>query len=103
MSGNALIIGQQGESIKFKFDRDGESINGFVCTITLKQFAEDSSAVTREIPADTTTESFSGFLTASETAGLAIGLWWLTGTLVNATLDLKEQIPRRLNISKKWA
>lgn len=103
MSGNALITGQQAESIKFKFDRDGESITGFVCTITLKQFAEDSSVVTRIIPPDTADQSFPGFLTSTETTGLAIGLWWLTGTLVNAVSNMQEQIPRRLNITKKWA
>lgn len=102
MSGNALLSGQQGESINFKFDRGGESITGFVCTVKLKQFPDDTATVDREITGDSATESFSDFLTATETADLDIGLWWLIGTLVNATSDIQEEIPRRLNITKSW-
>jgi len=103
MSGNALLTKQQGESVNFKFDRDGDSITGYICTITLKQFAEDTTELTRIIAPDTTTESFSDFLTSTETASLALGTWWLTGTLVNATTDEQEQIPIRINFTKKWA
>lgn len=96
------IVGiQQGESLPFKFDRNGEDISGWTCVVEVKQFPGDTAPISRAItPTD---NAWSGFLTSTETAALAVGLRYLTATLTNATTDEKEQIPKRFQVSKAWA
>ena len=90
----------QGESVPFSFDRDGASIVGWVCTITAKQYTEDTAPINRVITP--TNDVWSGFLTQSETSGLAIGLWFLTASLVNTTTDEMEQKTVRYDVAPGW-
>ena len=101
-----LQIIQKGESLPFSFDRGWETTAGSVCTIIVKQFPADSSAISRVIPLTTDNDGnsvWSGFLTSTETTALAIiGLWYLTAQLVNSTTGEKEELPRRFSLSTTW-
>lgn len=99
--GNEIRILRQGESLPFVFDRSGESIEGWVCTINVKVFADDTALISRVIaPVDRT---WPGFLTSAETGALNVGIYRLTGVLTNSTTDEEEQIPIRFNITDTWA
>ena len=82
---------RKGRSLPFVFDRAGASISGFICTIEVKQFPGDVSAISRVITP--TNNKWTGFLTSTETAALdPIGEWMLIGVITNATDD-KEETP----------
>lgn len=107
---NKLTAIQVGESLPFKFDRGGDSIDGWTCTIFLKKFPTDTEILTgsgRVIPPDTGERSWPGFLTNSETGvlvpgGTHKGLYFLTGLLVNLTTDEVEEVPVRFRVTKSW-
>ena len=99
---NKLVIIQKGESLPFKFDRGGFSIEDWVCVIKVKQKPVDAPTIDRTITADDD-QAFSGFLTMTETNLLIEGLWYLTGILTNASTDEQEEIPVRFNVTKSWA
>lgn len=94
---------QRGESLPFIFDRSGESISGFVCTITVKQFPKDIPSISRVIPPDIIRNEWTGFLTETETSALDTGLWILNALLVSVTTDQEETIPLRFHVSVKAA
>lgn len=98
---------RQGESLPFVFDRGGEDITGFVCTITVKQFPADSPSVNRVITPSSTENGelvWSGFLTSTETSALTAGGHYnLNASLVNATNDEEEAVPVRFQIAVTWA
>lgn len=101
---NKLVRIQQGESLPFRFDRDGALIDGWTCTIVLKQRPTDTDLLTgsgRVIPP--VDRTWPGFLTNSETGGLAIGLYYLTATLINLVSNELEQVPVRVSVTQKWA
>lgn len=91
---------RQGGSLPFVFDRDGESIDGWTCTINLMQFPGDTPTVSRVIAASG--DTWPGFLTEAETTGLAIGHWRLVGVLDKASTDEKEKPIIRFHVAKKW-
>jgi hypothetical protein len=90
----------KGESQPFSFDRGGASISGWVCTITAKQYASDTAPINRVIAP--TGDVWKGFLTQSETSGLAVGLWFLTASLVNLATDEMEQKTARYDVAPGW-
>lgn len=101
MTGFTIV--RQGESVPFVFDRDGEDINGWVCTINVKTFASDASLITRVIEPDESQERWEGFLTSSETSLLSLTNYRLIGVLTNATTGEEEQPLIRFNITESWA
>jgi hypothetical protein len=97
---------RQGESLPFTFDRSGESLTGWTCTIVAKQFPEDAAAIERVIPLTTDDDGnavWEGFITQTESAALALGLWYLTGKLENTSTDEEETPPVRFQVTKAWA
>lgn len=98
---------RQGESLPFVFDRGGEDTTGYICTIFVKQFPADVADITRVIPLTTNSKTgfaeWSGFLTSTETAALALGLWIINAKLVKAATDEEEAIPVRFQIVVPWA
>lgn len=98
---------RQGESLPFVFDRGGEDITGFVCTIFVKQFPGNVSSITRIIEPSVNEKTgfgqFAGFLTQTETSALEIGLWIINAKLVKADTDEEEAIPVRFTIVVPWA
>lgn len=101
--GNPINVIRKGESLPFVFDRGGESIDGWICTIEVKNFPGDTALISRVITADGNT--WPGFLTSTETALLDVGNYRLIGVLTNATTDQEEQITEttRFNVTDSWA
>jgi len=99
---NKLVVIQRGESLPFKFDRGGASIEQWTCVIKVKQKPDDLPDIARTIPSDDD-RAFSGFLTRTETLNLIEGLWYLTGVLTNVSTDEQEEIPVRFQVSKTWS
>lgn len=93
---------QQGESLPFKFHRDGADITGWVCTITAKKYPGDTASINRVVPPDSDGKSWTGFLTNTETSALAPGLWFLTGSLVKLSTNEMEQKPSRFGVAPAW-
>jgi len=92
---------RRGESLPFEFDRGGKSIDGYVCTISVKQYPDDIPSVSRVV--EPTDDVWSGFLTHTETASLGInGLWIIHARLVRSETDQEEAEPVRFNISQSW-
>tara|TARA_R110000782_G_C14819205_1_gene413826 strand:+ start:26921 stop:27232 length:312 start_codon:yes stop_codon:yes gene_type:complete len=101
---SAISVIQQGESLPFIFDRNGEDITGWICTIFVKQYPADTALITRIIPASNA-RTWEGFLTATETAALdesSTSPYTLAGILTNSTTNEEEQIPIRFNVAPSW-
>lgn len=103
---NKLVRIQNGESLPFKFDRDGAPIDGWVCTIFLKQFPSDTDLLTgvgRIIPPELDQRAWIGFLTNSETTTLVGGQeYFLIAALVNLSSNELEEVPVRVSVSESW-
>jgi hypothetical protein len=103
---NKLVRIQNGESLPFKFDRDGDSIDGWTCTIFLKRFPQTTELLTgsgRVVPPEPDLRAWVGFLTNSETDGLTPGkLYWLIAALVNLSTNEVEEVPVRVSVTKSW-
>lgn len=101
MAATELI--KQGESLPFCFDRDGEDVDGFVCTIFVKMFPDGTTFITRVIEAVGNT--WPGFLTSGETAGLDVSSktpYYLIGEIANTTTGEESQEPIRFHVAETW-
>ncbi len=96
---SAIKIIRQGGSLPFFFDLDGDSIEGWVCVITVRQFPSNPAIITRTIPVGLR-NSWTGQLSPAETALLDIGLYWLTGELTNAETGEEKEVPERFNVTE---
>ena len=98
----AIRIVPQGSSFEFIFDRSGEPIDGFVCTISVKETYSDVSAITPRVivPVD---DQWAGFLTQTESASLSPGTYRLIADLAKTTTDEKEQPFVRFSIAENRA
>lgn len=96
-----ISVVRQGESLPFVFDRGDESIDGWICTIEVKNFTGDPADISRVITPEG--GEWPGFLTSSETSLLAVGLYRLIGVLTNSSTDEEEQVILRFNITDSWA
>ena len=105
---------KKGESLDFSFDRGGESLDGFICTLKVMQFKGDTPIISRviEISTDETTgnQVWAGFITSTEMDTLDnstnSNTWWAIGLLTNATTDEEEQISQgsvRFKLGAAWA
>ena len=98
-----ITVIQQGEQLPFIFDRDGESIDGWVCTIEVHEFPGDSVGFTaRIIPPGPSGIAWPGFLTNAETVLLTTRLYRLVGVLVNASTGQQEYPDVRFNVTEAW-
>jgi len=97
---SAITVIRQGGSLPFIFDRDGEDITNFVCLIEVKQFPSDTAIISRII--EPVGNEWPGFLTSTETAALAEGLYWLIAKITNSITDEERQIPERFNVTTAW-
>lgn len=94
---------RKGGSLPFVFDRKGLTVEGWICTIHVKEFKQDVSLLTRVIPLDGKSQ-WSGFLTSTETDSLPDPvLYRLIAILTNATTDEEEQVPVRFQLNEAWA
>ena len=100
--GNEVDQHDVGDSIPFLFDRAGQSLDGWVCTINLKIYPGDTTLVNRIIPA--TGDTWEGFLTSTET-DIAVGDYRLIGKFVKASTDEQESSSqtKRFRLSEAYA
>lgn len=99
MSANSMQTVRKGRSLPFIFDRNGESIDDWVCTINVQRYPGDTPAISRVIEADG--DEWPGFLTATETAALSdLGTWMLIGTITNSSEDRAEYPIIRFHLSE---
>ena len=90
---------RKGRSLPFSFDRDGESISGYICTIKVQRYNGDTPAISRVITPDN--GEWPGHLTAAETAALnSLGTWMLIGVITNATDDKAEYQTIRFHVAE---
>jgi hypothetical protein len=91
---------KKGSSLPFSYLREGLPITGWTAKIILKQYPQDAAIVDRVItPVD---GEWPDLLTSAETAGLNVGLHYLTGILENTATLEKEQIPLRFHVGVSW-
>lgn len=89
----------KGGSFPFTFDRDGASISGWTCTISVQQYPGDTPAVNRVITADDL--EWPGFLTGTETTALPIlGTWMVIASINNASDDKTEYQTVRFHLAE---
>ena len=103
MTATQLI--KQGESLIFCFDRNGEDIEGFTCTIFVKMFPDGDVFITRVIEPNEDDDNWPGFLTAAETAALAISSktpYYLIGEITDDDADIESQTPIRFHVGGSW-
>ncbi len=88
--------------LPFQFDLGGLPLDGFTCTISVKQRPTGTDQITpREI--EPTLNVWSGFLTTTEIASLAVGRYELIALIVNTTtLEGQEKI-KRFQVSARWS
>jgi len=100
---NEQIILRKGESLPFEFDRSGEKIENWICTIKVKKFPSDAVSIDRIIPP--VRRTWPGFLTSLETDALSNGVYRIVGLLTNATTGEEEQVVDtvRFKLGQSWA
>lgn len=98
-----IPILEPGESIPFVFDRGANSIDGWTCTVSVKQKPSDTSFITPRVIAPTNSV-WEGFLTQTELNGLASGLYFVIALLQNTTTDEEEVVRERtrFRITEAW-
>lgn len=89
----------QGENYDFEYSLEGTGLGGFVYTLEAKQHPGDTAAISRAVTANSS-NVVKVTLTPTETANLAVGLWYLTIRSVDTDETLKEA--KRIQIKKAW-
>ena len=105
----------KGDSLEFSFDRGGDSMDDWVCTLNVLQFPGDTPAISRVIESSTNSstgeEEWAGFITAAESALLTNSTspnangWQVIGKLVNSTTGEQETVVQgstRFSQSPTW-
>lgn len=83
----------QGGSLPVTFDRDGESIDGWTCTIYVKQHIKDDATIVRQLEVDPDNPlRWSGLLTSADTSLLSVGQWQVFANLNNASTGEARQV-----------
>ncbi len=101
--GNAVQQFDIGDSIPFVFDRAGESLDGWICTINVKVYPGDATLVSRTITASG--DEWPGFLTQTETEAFSEGDYRLIAKFVKASTDEQESSSQdmRFRLSTAYA
>lgn len=93
---------RKGESLPFSFDRGGLSIDGWICTIKVKEFDDDIALISGVVTP--TNGVWEGFLTSTQINTLTAGKTYrLFAILTNATTDEAEQVEARFSLTASWA
>lgn len=77
----------------------GGDVSGFTYRVDVKQFPDDTSAISKAL-IDVTGATVKGTLTPAETALLAVGLWYIIITSVDP--DEEIETTRRIQITQAW-
>jgi hypothetical protein len=97
----SIDVIKQGESLDFEFDLNGDSTSGWVCTLNLKKFPDDTTRINRVVTAKD--DKWTSFLTATETKNLDVAQYMLIAKLVKASTNEKDQQIKRFYVTKKWS
>jgi len=90
----------QGTNYDFEFTLEGTNLSGFTYTLEAKQYPDDTATISRAVTADSN-NVVKVTLTPAETAGMTIGLWYLSIQAVDSDEDIHAT--RRIQITKAWA
>ena len=104
---NKLTIIKQGESLPFLFDRGDNGIDGWTCTIYVKEKPSDADEgifTARVVTPEG--ESWPGYLTTAETSVLTVlpkgAAYYLIGKLQNTTTLEEEIVTQRFRVTTAW-
>ena len=101
--GNPLVIVSAGSTLDFVFDRDGQLVENWACTILVKKYPYEDAEVSRVVPLDEH-QTWRGFLTQAETDSLTRrGIYRMIAVLTNSTTGEKEEIPARFQLNDPWS
>lgn len=108
--GNPITIIRDGGDLPFVFDRDGESVEGYVCTVTVKQFPEiDLSTIIPDFVVPAVGNEWPGELTPGQTQLLRASSltvttspFYLTARITNATTNESREVPERFQLATSW-
>ena len=89
---------EQGETFTFLFEVSDNLYTGLTAEANVLQYPGETPAITKSLTL--TTDGFSGTLTSAETAGLAVGEWYIHARATDADEDLRN--PIKLYVSKGW-
>jgi hypothetical protein len=92
---------KQGESLPYTFDLDGESTDGWVCTLNLKKYPDDKTLINRTVTA--VDNEWTGFLTSKDTKNLDVSQYTLIAKLTNASTNEKDQDTQRFYVTQSWS
>lgn len=93
-------IVKQGEDCDLTFTPALTKTNSYMHTLEVKRFPGDDAAISREV-AQESDYTIKVTLTPTETAGLAIGLWYVI--LVSTNDDEGLLTVTRIQITKAWS
>ena len=90
---------RQGANYDFTFTLEGLSLSAFTYLLEAKQFPDDTATISRTVTLNKN-NTVPVTITPTETASMAIGLWYL---IVKST-DADETIhsEKRIQITKAW-
>ena len=89
---------QQGETYSFAFNLSGESVEAFTGTFKVLQYPGDTPATSGTLTYDD--GQFKGTISSATTTGLAVGQWFIYGTLDDPDESIRE--PIKFYVSKGW-
>ena len=90
---------RQGRNYDFQYALEGTNLSGFVYTLEAKQYPGDTATISRTVTADNN-NIVKMTLTPAETAGMAIGLWYVSIKSVDADENIEEST--RIEVVKSW-
>lgn len=100
--GNPITTIRQGGDLPFVFDRDGESIEGFICTVTVKQVPGTATSIA-DFVVEAVGNTWPGSLTPEQTADLNPGTYYLVAKITNAANEEDRQIPERFHVTRRFS
>lgn len=83
-------------SLPFQFDRGGQSIDGFVCTMSVQIKPGGTVFLSRVI--EPTGDEWTGYLTSGETFTLPPGVYRIIGILVSTSTAEQQTLPTRFQV-----
>lgn len=100
--GNPIKMIRSGESLSFSFDRGGETITGWECTINVVQEMGGTLLVDRTISPDQCSK-WTGEVKSTETATMASPeTYRLVATIANDATNEQETVVTRFRVTDNW-
>ena len=91
---------EQGRTFSFEYALSGANTDGFTVQYDVLQYPGTAPAITGVMTFDDNTLTFTATLTPAETAGLAVGQWFIHIKSTDTDEDIAELI--KLYVKKQW-